>query len=252
MVAAMSDDEAIDELVRAAEERLSAQLAAAVEDLKRHARHESDRMFAQHEALLWLRDMLDLDWPLPPTRGWAASPDLLLAVVRDIRERPPVAVVEMGSGTSTIAIAAALRRFGGGQLVSLEHEPEHAQRTRAELTRHGLGDRATVLDAPLGDVDLGGTNWRWYVVSKDLLPPRIDMLFVDGPPAATGPLARYPCVPFLADRLSGTVVVYLDDGVRRDEKDIAARWEAEDPSLRGEMLRSEKEAWVLRRQVETG
>jgi hypothetical protein len=60
-------------------------------------------------------------------------------------------------------------------------------------------------------------------------------------------LARYPAVPFLADRLSESVVIYLDDGVRQDEKDIAARWAREDQTLSANMLRSEKEAWVLRR-----
>lgn len=192
----MPDDE-IDE----SEQRIIDAIKAGVDEVKKAGRLESDRVFAQLEALLWLRDMLDLDRPLPPTRGWAASPDLLLEVVKHIHDAQPEQIVEMGSGTSSVVIAASLRKWGNGRLFSLEHEPEHAARTRAEIELHGLSSVATVVDAPLGEVIIAGSPWRWYTVPPDGLPARIDMLFVDGPPAATWPLARYPAFPVFAERL---------------------------------------------------
>ena len=233
--------------VHESEQRMLEALAEAVETIRRSGRHESDRVYAQIEALLWLRDALELERPLPPTRGWAASPDLLLEVAKDIRDAPPEAVVEMGSGTSSIVIAACLRKSGGGRLVSLEHDAEHAVRTRAELERHGLSGRATVLDAPLGDVLIAGAAWRWYTVPMAELPPRVEMLFVDGPPGNTGPLARYPALPVLRDRLTSTATIFVDDGVRADEREIIDRWLREDPGFVAHMIPSEKEAWVLRR-----
>ncbi len=218
---------------------------AADERLRALVRAEGDRLFAQFEALLWLRDMLELDWPLPPTRGWAASPDLLLEVVKSIRERPPETVVEMGSGTSSVVIAAALRQYGGGRLICLEHDDTYASRTEAELRRHALADRVSIVHAPLGDIRIGAAEWRWYTVPEWAIPERIDMLFVDGPPRATGPLARYPAVPFFADQLSDRVRIFLDDGDRPDEREVAARWAREDPTLAPSLIRSERDAWLL-------
>ncbi|HYI22385.1 MAG TPA: hypothetical protein VEX62_07085, partial [Candidatus Limnocylindrales bacterium] len=96
-------------------------IAAAMEDLKLSGMRQMDRMFAQIEALIWLRDMLQLERPLPPTRGWAASPDLLLHAANRIADTRPKAIVEMGSGTSSIVLGACLKRFGPGTLISLEH-----------------------------------------------------------------------------------------------------------------------------------
>ena len=221
----------------------------AVDEINRHTRAESDRVYAQIEALMWLRDMLKLDRPLPPLRGWAASPDVLVDVANRIADTQPQVVVEMGSGTSTIAIAACLRRWGGGRLYSLEHDNEHAERTRVELDRHGLSELATVLAAPLGDVDVDGQKWVWYTVPWESIPQRVDMLFVDGPPVATWDLARYPAVPLFRDRLAPRVAVYLDDGIRDDEREIAARWAREDPRFRARELPSEKKAWLLTRDA---
>jgi hypothetical protein len=79
----------------------------------------------------------------------------------------------------------------------------------------------------------------------DEIPARVDMLFVDGPPGATWPLARYPAMPIFRDRLTADAVVYLDDGVRADEREIAARWAREDPTFTARELPSEKQAFVL-------
>ncbi len=231
----------------ASEQRTLDAIAAALDELKQHATRQTDRVFAQLEALIWLRDMLQLERPLPPTRGWAASPDLLLHVANRIADTRPKVIVEMGSGTSSVVLGACLRRFGPGTVVSLEHEPQHAERMRAEIARHDLSDIVTVVDAPLGDMEIDGAPWRWYTVPMEAIPERIDMLFVDGPPAATWPLARYPALPVFRERLSENAAIYLDDGVRTDERDIAARWAREDPTFTAEPLKGEKEPWLLYR-----
>ncbi len=220
---------------------------AAVAEVKKHARWETDQIFGQLEALLWLRDLLALDRALPPTRGWAASPDLLLKMAQHIIDRGSRTVVELGSGTSSVVIAASLRRAGGGRLCSLEHEPEHAQRTRAELDAHGLAGIATVVDAPLTDLTVEGRPWRWYGVPMELMPTDIDVLFVDGPPAATWDLARYPALPLFVDRLSPSAAVFVDDGVRRDEQRMVELWAREYPDFVPQSIPSEKKAFVLYR-----
>ncbi len=148
---------------------------------------ELKQTFRQVEALANLSAILPTSDVLPATRGWAASPDLLLVLVDELIAQRPSLIVECGSGASTLWLALALRRFGiDGRVVALDHDPVFAVKTREFLARHGVSDIAEVRDAPLEDVSLAGGTYSWYArhAWKDLTG--IDLLFVDGPPAATG------------------------------------------------------------------
>lgn len=237
----------IDALLRESEKRTLQALRSTAAATERSGRTEANRVFAQVEALLWLRDALRLEHPLPPTRGWAASPDLLLEVVRYIEEHRPGIVVELGSGVSSIVIAASLRRWGPGRLVSIDHDETYATRTRLELSRQGLSSTAVVLQAPLGDVIIQGQAWPWYELEENAVPNGIALLFVDGPPGPTGRLARYPALPVLFDRLGGSAAVILDDGARPDEREVVDRWQREFPAFEAVELPVEKGAWLLTR-----
>ncbi|MFV2063282.1 MAG: class I SAM-dependent methyltransferase [Chloroflexota bacterium] len=202
------------------------------------------RLFSQLEALAWLRDELDLKRPLPATRGAAAAPDALLQLVRLVDRGEPRSVVELGSGVSTIVIAARLKAAGKGRLVALEHEPTYARATRAELRAQGLDGIATVVDAPLVEVSVGDETWQWYEIGAEM-PERIDLLFVDGPPGRTGPLARYPALPLLRDRLVPGATILVDDGDRADEQVMVQRWESEIEGLAARHLAFAKGAWLV-------
>ena len=202
------------------------------------------RLFSQLEALDWLRAELQLQRPLPPTRGYAAAPDALAQLVRILDDRTPDSVVELGSGVSTIVIARRLQQAGRGRLVALEHLPEHAERTRGELAAHGLADVGSVIDAPLEEVTIGSATWSWYRLGAGM-PAAIDALFVDGPPGGTGTLARYPALPLLVDRLAPGAVVFVDDGDRPDEREMVRRWQAEHEGLETRYLALTKGAWLF-------
>jgi predicted O-methyltransferase YrrM len=216
--------------MRRRERSLERTARAARKSLREHVTATERRLFAQVEAMGWLQQQLGLRHPLPPTRGWAASPDLLVDLVRLIDETRPERVLELGSGVSTVVMAARLRSTGRGTLTALEHDPAYAARTRVELELQGLGDVATVLEAPLARVRVGDAEWTWYDLPDDL-PTGVGLLFVDGPPGTTGPLARYPALPVLADRLAPGATLVLDDADRTDEQEIARRWQSEHPGL---------------------
>lgn len=204
--------------------------------------------YRQTESLLNLHALVTVRAALPHTRGFAASPDVLLTYVDEILRRRPALVVECGSGVSTIWAAYALQACGSGRLVSLEHEPEYAERTRAALERHGLNAWADVRLAPTDDVVVDGEARRWYATPaiEDLMS--IDMLFVDGPgPVAQfGEHARYPAGPLLGPRLAPGAFVLVDDTVRRQETEIAERWHREWDGSSLEFLPHEAGAAVLR------
>jgi predicted O-methyltransferase YrrM len=204
--------------------------------------------FRQLEALQNLSTMLPVNDVMPATRGWAASPDLLMVLVDlAISERPSL-VVECGSGASTLWLALAMRRFEiDGRIIALEHDSAFGAKTRDFLTRHGVGDLAEIRDAPLESFSLDGETYSWYAKRtwEDLTG--IDLLFVDGPPAVTGPKARYPALPLLCGSLSPAATIVLDDLIVPDMQEVLRLWLDAHPDFGSEMLPLEKQAAVLRR-----
>ncbi|MFZ0078635.1 MAG: class I SAM-dependent methyltransferase [Trebonia sp.] len=211
-------------------------------------RKELKQTFGQMEALQNLNAILPTSDVLPATRGWAASPDLLLALVDLVITERPSLIVECGSGASTLWLALALRRFGiDGRIIALDHDPVFSGRTRDFLARHDVLDLAEVRDAPLESFSLDGETYSWYARTawEDLAG--IDLLFVDGPPAATGHQARYPALPLLNKSLSPIATIVLDDLIVPDMREVLPRWLDADPGFSSEILPLEKQAAVLRR-----
>ena len=204
--------------------------------------------FRQLEALQNLHTVLPTSNVLPATRGWAASPDLLMVLVDLMIKQRPSLVVECGSGTSTLWLALAMRRFGiHGRVIALDHDPVFAGKTRDFLASHDVCDLAEVRDAPLESFSLGGETYSWYArrAWEGLTP--IDLLFVDGPPSNTGQQARYPALPLLGPALGPDATVVLDDLVVPDMQQVLRRWLGAYPDFGAELLPLEKQGAVLRR-----
>jgi predicted O-methyltransferase YrrM len=215
---------------------------------EREVKKEVKQTFSQLEALQNLSAMLPTNDVLPATRGWAASPDLLMVLVDLVITERPSFVMECGSGASTLWLALAMRRFKiDGRIIALDHDPVFGGRTRDLLARHHVGDLAEVRDAPLESFTLDGETYSWYAKSawEDLT--RIDLLFVDGPPATTGHQARYPALPLLIGSLSPVATAVLDDLVVPDMQKVLQLWLDAHPDFSSEILPLEKQAAVLRR-----
>jgi len=217
---------------------------ADANEIKREIR----QTFRQLEALQNLNTLLPANDVLPATRGWAASPDLLVVLVDLVISERPSLVVECGSGASTLWLALAMRRFGiDGRIIALDHDPVFGGKTRDLLARHDVRDLAEVRDAPLESFGLDGETYSWYARGawEDLTG--IDLLFVDGPPATTGHQARYPALPLLSGSLSPAATVVLDDLVVPDMQKVLRLWLDAYPDFGSEILPLEKQAAVLRR-----
>ncbi|MBA2950823.1 O-methyltransferase [Streptomyces himalayensis] len=210
--------------------------------------------YEQQVAWTELRDYLKPGPFMPPLRGWAASPDVLRLLVRIIDERRPELVVECGSGSSSVWLGYALRQVGSGRLVALEHEERYAELSRELVTAHGLDDIVDVRHAPLtdwvpeeGSVEDPAQPWYDLKAVADL--KEIGLVFVDGPPGATSPQARYPAVPALLPHCAPDVIIVLDDTVRRAERDLSDRWLAAYPELSCRPEPVEKGARVFTRNA---
>jgi predicted O-methyltransferase YrrM len=217
-------------------------------NLDKEVKKEIKQTFRQLEALQNLSAVLPANDVLPATRGWAASPDLLLVLVDLVISDRPSLVVECGSGASTLWLALAMRRFKiDGRIIALDHDPVFGGRTRDLLARHDVHDLAEVRDAPLEVFSLDGQAYSWYArrAWEDLTG--IDLLFVDGPPATTGHQARYPALPLLSGSLSPVATAVLDDLVVPDMQKVLQLWLDAYPEFGCEILPLEKQATVLRR-----
>ena len=198
---------------------LAAQQKAAATGTERLLRAQTGEV----EALVQLFQGFAPRAPMPASGGFALNPTDLLDLLQLIRSRRPKLVLELGSGTSTVWIAYALEK-AGGRLVSLDHDPGYAEKTRAALAAHGLTAVAEVRDAPLRPVLLDGRSFPWY--DTDVLADlrEVDLLLIDGPPEKTGPDARYPAMRVLEDKLADAATVVFDDAHRQDEQIALRKW----------------------------
>jgi predicted O-methyltransferase YrrM len=217
---------AVEEMLLAAGDRhreltdtLAAQQKAAANGTDRLLRAQTGEV----EALVQLFRTFTPRAPMPSSGGFALNPTDLLDLLHLIRTRAPKLVLELGSGTSTVWIAYALEQ-SGGRLVSLDHDPAYAEKTRSALAAHGLTDVAEVRDAPLRPVVLDGRSFPWYDTGALADLHEVDLLLIDGPPEKTGPDARYPAMRVLEDRLADAATVVFDDAHRQDEQVALRKW----------------------------
>jgi len=194
---------------------------------QRLAGHSTDLLLRAQsrevEALVQLFQGFTPRAPMPSSGDFALNPTDLLELLHLIRVRQPRLVVELGSGTSSVWIGYALEE-SGGRLISLDHDPEYAQKTRALLTAHGLAGVAEVRHAALSPLTIEDKTYQWYDVAELADLRGIDLLLVDGPPEATGPDARFPALHVLEPKLAGTATIVFDDAHRHDEQAALVRW----------------------------
>lgn len=238
-------------------DNIKALLDDAVETMRksvlRDARIVERKHYAQVESLSWLQRRLTIKGQLPPLRGWAASPDVLLLLHTHIGTSRPQVIVEFGSGASTLVIADALRQNGTGRLISVEHSHYYASQVQKMLQGEDLEE---YVDLRVGDLE----NWdsehfnsgdaekppRWYPASLLEGVDAVDLVWVDGPPGATCAFSRYPALPALADQLSADAEVWMDDTIRDEETKICDKW-AKDYGFEVEYYALEKGLGRLKR-----
>src|SRR5699024_2159892 len=190
----------------------------------------------------------ELKMPMPNSGGWAIDAQALGHMITLIEERKPQRILELGSGTSTIWLGYLCRSFGG-TVVTVDHLEEYLHKTRIAIDRHQLDDVIDSRLAPLEQVELSDGTYDWYAPASLADLSNVDMVVIDGPPAATGPQARYPALPKLVELLSPNVTVVLDDAHRSDEAKIVEAWLDGFPEFR-EIEQGTSRLAVLERNAE--
>ena len=190
-----------------------------------------------------LLDRLELPHDALPNLGsWKADTWFLWRIVETIERLRPREVVELGCGASSLVIARALERNGGGRLPSFDQHAGFVASTGEWLGGYGL--TPTLRHAPLAE-DKSSWSTIWYDLSA--VPQEIDLLVIDGPPWTLNPFVRGRAET-LFDRIVPGGVVLLDDAARPGERVVASRWRRKWPGFRFTLMPGAKGTLVGERK----
>jgi hypothetical protein len=182
----------------------------------------------------------------PQLHNWPISPDFGIFLIELINSNNYQAIIEFGSGSSTLLIARALRKKVQTQTNSLsgitatrqlafEHlEKYHLQTSQLLASDEGLGHVDVALAPLVGQRTINNEEQPFYEC-EDILrnlskcigttEETTILIIVDGPPAATGRLARLPALPIILKHFHGARLDFvLDDYARDEEREIVALW----------------------------
>jgi hypothetical protein len=247
-------------------EEQSLLLAKSTQEIKDSVKAELENNTHQIEAFLDLQNFFNHGRHLPKMHGWPISPDLALYLVDIINSNSYDAIIEFGSGTSTLLIAQTLdlkarntQKDSIVRQVAFEHLPEYYEKTNAELKQHGLNNNVNLQLTPLKPANFTGGSYSYYSCDDVLeelsltLPmatPKV-LALVDGPPARTGKHARFPALPILLKYFSHAEIdIVLDDFARTEEKSIVSLWttileQSQEHTYKLDPKRMEKDACLI-------
>ena len=227
-------------LLRSLHSKVSKSSAAITRDIAKlmiDNKKSSMTAYRQTQALIQLTQLLDFKSPIPPTRSWAASPDLLLTITEIVRKYRPGLVVELGSGVSTLVAAKA----GARKVVSIDNSDEFGGKTISLLKDH----KVRGVDVRIAPLQPYANGFTWYDTSKIKDLKKIDLLIVDGPPGSKNPEARYPALAEFKDKLSAKAVIIIDDVHREGERKLAEDFAKAMPNHQLVILDHEKGTAVI-------
>lgn len=177
--------------------------------------------------LLALQFLAPLSNDFIPWTKPALRPGAVATILNDIVINQRTCILECGSGISTLYIARLLNKQAKGHLYSIEHDFNWLNTIKTMLTPEEQ-KMVTFIEAPLVSSELSLNKGQWYDASRIrtmLGQSKIDVLLVDGPPAATDdPFVRYPALPFFRQQLAQGCMIALDDVQRRGERIVWEKW----------------------------
>jgi hypothetical protein len=218
----------------------------------------------QVESFIGVQSYLETGQLAMQYHGWPISSDVALFLLGKVEKNNYDLIIEFGSGTSTQLFAKAINNkvkiqtdqidnglvFMGrdkrdsselsplpldlpSRIVTFEHNKKYYNKTMSELESNRLSYLVDLVHAPLVEMTIEKEEYLYYSCGAKLSQlaniyadrsAKI-LVLIDGPPGATGPLARLPAVPLLLNHLGKHQLdIVLDDYNRKEEKDTVIRW----------------------------
>jgi len=162
---------------------------------------------------------------------WTIAAQAMNLLESEIRRRPPRAVLEFGSGLSTVCLARYAHEHASGEpprVLSVEEDAGFCAESRALAAELGLADEAEVHHVPLAPAEVSGRNVQTYdlpdALREKISARRPDLVFIDGPGTAGGRYARWAVLHSVLPLLPGGFRFYLDDALSDSGLEYARLW----------------------------
>jgi predicted O-methyltransferase YrrM len=213
--------------------------------------NQNEVLYEQTESLIKLHNVVRFNYPLPPMRVWAISPDIALILYNEIIKGKPDVVIDFGSGTSTLisAYSQATYKDKCPRIYSFDHDAEFSTKTKQLLNLHNIDSFVKVYHTPLETIELRNETFQFYNVSALDEVDSIDLVFIDGPHGKRGILDRYPALPLVYDKLSKNAVIIVDDAKNfKESSRLIEMWRMDFPQFEFEMLDTELGTVIFRKK----
>jgi hypothetical protein len=151
--------------------------------------------------------------------NYSADVFFLIEAIQRARSAPG-AVLECGSGISTILMGLSILRSAKREIWALESDVRWLERVAAINQQYQLSN-VQLVHAPLQSYG----DYVWYAAPLHRMP-RFHLVICDGPTEATSG-GRYGLLPVMAPNLADDAVILLDDADTAIGRSVLARWEDE-------------------------
>jgi predicted O-methyltransferase YrrM len=152
--------------------------------------------------------------------GYSADVSFLAEAIRRVRGLAAGAVLECGSGISTVLMGLSIPDRATCEIVVFENDVRWFERVTS-VTRQYRFANVHLVHTPLQSYG----DYMWYAPPTQRMP-RFHLVVCDGPTEAT-PGGRYGLLPVMAPHLVKDAVILLDDVDTKIGRDVLARWENE-------------------------
>jgi hypothetical protein len=201
-----------------------------------------DNLYSQLSSLLSINQMLGPNASVGTLRGWALSPDAMLAILREIRQRNACRIIEFGGGESTLALAAYMQQAPArGSIKTIEHDNDFANDLQARLNAAGLEHFVEIIKVPLREYPAARQFGPFLSYDLARIDYDFDVAIIDGPIVASfGEATRLVPAKWCLDRLTDNNAIYLDDAKREAERKVIEEIKSVSPNLTFKELLTEK------------
>lgn len=166
----------------------------------------------------------------PPESSFSISNATVRAVANLARAGACRNILEIGAGRSSIIVAEALSRAGGGRLTSVESSPRFSARAWSLVRDTPNVDSLLLVARPKLRASAAGVHF-WFDVAAEKLRQRgpFDLILIDAPHQSFG---RDASLHVAHRHLALPAIVVLDDAGRPGEMKTIEGWLARYPGLR--------------------
>jgi hypothetical protein len=163
-------------------------------------------------------------WYSRAYQGYTISPEMLAEVFNRIVKEKPRAILEIGSGLSTLVASYAVQKNGFGQVVSWDVVEPRASRVRELLDSHDQKSHVKVVSLSPFDKQDASDEILW---DDGHAPEKIDFLIVDATSDSSKNPEHMKAVETVKPMLAIGCTIFIHDSFEARDREAVAEWMSE-------------------------